>query len=218
MLTKAYIQEVLSSHSIRVRIPLYNKIEGVEGATPNNELHTACVCTLPNFITNPKAGDVVIVGFEENDVSNPVILGYLSTSSTNQSLVDVLCDSLTVKGDTLLDEYTTIGEVKPENIKCLKDLKENINESFKKNTKNIEDIYSKINANGVLISENSTDIEDLKGYVDTEITSLSNDINDIITTTVPALEKKLNNRIIISKEKPTLETVGEGQVYLWVQN
>jgi hypothetical protein len=130
MLTKAYIQEVINPHSIKVRMPLYNKLEGVDGATPNNKLHTACVCTLPNFITNPRKGDIVIVGFEDNDISHPVVLGYLSVNSTVASTMDILCDNLTAKGDIVLGEYTTIGEVTPENIKCLKGVNENIKDTL----------------------------------------------------------------------------------------
>lgn len=221
MLTKAYIQEVLSPHNIRVRIPLYNKIENVEGSTPNNELHTACVCTLPNFITDPKAGDVVIVGFEENDVSHPVILGYLSTSSTKESMVDIVCDNLIVQGDTTLDEYTTIGKVKPENIKCLKDLQLNIKDTFNKHSQNITDIYSKIETVQGYVDANTGTILELQKNLNNTSADLRSKITDV-KNSVEAVGTKLtqymDTHIKISPNKPTLNSVAEGQIYLWIQD
>lgn len=47
MVTKAIIQEVIGPHSVRVRIPLYNKIEYVNGSTPTSELPRASICLTP---------------------------------------------------------------------------------------------------------------------------------------------------------------------------
>ena len=74
MITQAYVQDVINRHSVRVRIPLYNKAEGVNGSTPNSELGVAPICTLPNIINDPHPGDVVFIAFEEDDLSKPVVL------------------------------------------------------------------------------------------------------------------------------------------------
>ena len=144
MLTKAYISEVISSHTIRVRVPLYNKIEGVNGATPKNELAIACVCSLPNFVTAPQVGDIVIVGFEEDDISKPVILGYLSRNAAQSSITDIRCNKLVALDDVILDAHTTIGDIKPENIECLKNLRDNIKQTFDTTKTTIDNINSNI--------------------------------------------------------------------------
>ena len=188
MLTKAYIQDVLSPHSIRVRIPLYNKISGVEGATPNNELGVACVCSLPNFITNACVGDVVIVGFEEDSISKPVVLGYLSTNTEKGALVDITCNQITAKGDVVLDEHTTIGEVEPENIKCLKNLKDNINSTFKLTAKSIEEINERIVQLDTDIVSNAKSIV----VTDTNVSTLQNDVQTLYNT-VSALQDRCDS-------------------------
>lgn len=199
MLTKAYIQEVINPHSIRVRIPLYNKIADVEGSTPNKELGVACVCTLPNFITSANVGDIVIVGFEENTISKPVILGYLSTNSEKESLTDIICDQLTAKGDVVLDEHTTIGDVKPESIKCLKDLKDNIKDTFTATSKDIADIniaISKLENNVLTNTSNIYTIQsDSLVGIHSSISNLSSRV-DTLETDYKSLLKKFDDYLM----------------------
>lgn len=130
MITKGYIQDVLSRHSVRVRIPLYNKIENVNGATPNKELSIAPICTVANIINDPHIGDIVFLAFEEDDISKPVVIGYLSLSNMGESLTDIKCDNFEAQGDTTLSKYTKIGEIDYENIFQLKGLTQNILEKF----------------------------------------------------------------------------------------
>ena len=226
MLTKAYIQEVINPHSIRVRIPLYNKIADVEGSTPNKELGVACVCTLPNFITSANVGDVVIVGFEENIISKPVVLGYLSTANEKESLTDIVCDQLTAKGDVVLDEHTTIGNVKPESIKCLKDLKNNIKDTFEATSKDIAAINTTISEieNNVLTNTSNiytiqsdslvgihNSISNISSRVDqleTDYTNLLNKFNDYLLRQSPILGNLAYGE---DTNKPTNPV--EGQVY-----
>lgn len=196
MLTKAYIQDILSPHAVQIRIPLYNKIEGVEGATPNSELAIACVCTLPNFITNVQAGDIVIVGFEEDNISKPVILGYLSTSNVLTALTDVTCNQLITKGDTTLDEHTTIGEVKPESIKCLKNLKDNVSATFEATSKELQLIHEDISDLADEILENATSIGKIR---DTDLTDIRGTIGSVIDR-VKTLEDNYDALLLTLKE------------------
>jgi hypothetical protein len=223
MLTKAYIQEVISPHSIRVRIPLFNKIANVDGATPNDELSIGCVCTLPNFITDAHVGDIVIVGFEEDNISKPVVLGYLSTPNRMDTMVDVECNRLTVNGDTTLTEHTTIGDVKPESIKCLKDLKDNVNDTFKRTSLRlsgidelIQQLTDDVISNAGNINIITTDISEIYST----IVSLANRV-DSLNTNYNNLQKKFDDYLM---KYPTilgagtygenLPTTGEpGQVY-----
>ena len=145
MLTKGFIQEIIDPHTIKVRIPIYNKIEGVNGSTPNDELNVAAMCCIPNIVVDAHIGDVVIVGFEDNTVSKPVILGHLSTSTESKSLPNIKCENLTTTGDTKLGSYTSIGNVTPQNIKCLENQENNIRETFNILTDKISNLSEKVN-------------------------------------------------------------------------
>ena len=226
MLTKAYIQEVLSPHSVKVRIPLYHKIEGVGGSTRNDELPVGCVCTLPNFVTDINPGDIVILGFEEDNISKPVVLGHLSTNNPPRSLTDITCNKLVAKGDVVLDEHTTIGGVEPENIKCLERLSANIGDTFEIIDKEIKLLHTTAkeleegivdNANSIVKIKDTdlTDIRDLISRLSTRITTLeqnytnlSNQLNDYLLRQTPILIKPAYGS---ESERP--ENPVEGQVY-----
>ena len=190
MLTKAYISDIINSSLIKVRIPLFNKIDGVNGATPKSELSTACVCSLPNFITAPQTGDIVIVGFEEDDTSKPVVLGYLSKNTESNSMTDIKCNKLVAIDDVELNEHTTIGDILPENIKCLKNLKHNINTTFQETNKSIDNINKKIETINTNISDNTTSIEANEESIKTLNTNVSNLIGK-----VEKLEKDYKNML-----------------------
>lgn len=144
MVTKAYIQDVISRHSVRVRIPLYHKLEEVNGSTPNSELSIAPICTLPNVITDPHPGDIVFVSFEENDLSKPVIMGYLSKDNMGEALSSIKCEDLDAQGDVILSKYTTIGEIGYDTIFHLKGLKQNIVEKLDEVDANIDEVNEEI--------------------------------------------------------------------------
>jgi hypothetical protein len=210
MITKAFIQEVVDPHHIRIRIPLYNKIENVNGSTPNSELGIAAVCTLPNFITDARPGSVVIVGFEEDSISKPIILGYLSTNGTNASEVNIKCNDLTATGEILLTDRTTIGEVIPENILCLKNLKTNVNLKFQEIDKSVEGLKETDEKHTQAISTNSKSIAETNVRVDETNTKLDN--------TKKELEEAISNLIVVGDTKPTTDKVKPGQVYLWIKD
>lgn len=100
MICKAIVDEVISPFQVRVRIPIYHKIESSPYATPRSNLPIASVCVLPGAEVAFKRGDVVFVGFELDELDNPIILGVLSrenvpSSSNIKALslkVDVNCD------------------------------------------------------------------------------------------------------------------------------
>ena len=73
MLQKAIIEKKLDKYSMKVRIPVYNKVKSDPTATPTNEFYTATIQTLPGCSPNYQEGDVVIVDFENDDVSFPII-------------------------------------------------------------------------------------------------------------------------------------------------
>ena len=134
MITKAQIVKIISNKEVVVRIPIYNKMEGVAGATPNSELCHAFICYPSGVIPNYEIEDVVFVSFEDNYLDKPVVLGKLKKSTTKKesnSKPNVNCVDLSADGNTKLSKETTIGEIKYTNIECLKNLSGNIKETFK---------------------------------------------------------------------------------------
>ena len=89
MLTKAYVEAVYSPHKALVRMPLFNKIRDVNGATPKSELPTATICIVPGSEYDIEVGDIVFLGFEEDDLSKPVILGVLSRYDEKKSKINL---------------------------------------------------------------------------------------------------------------------------------
>jgi hypothetical protein len=172
MLTKAYISEVISPYSVKIRMPLYNKISGVNGATPKNELPMACVCTLPNYAVSPVVGDIVIVGFEEDDISKPVILGFLSRYKESESSVNISCEDFKATGDINLSSQTSIGDVKSDNIKCLLNLKSNIKDTFEELKLDVSAVSDRLDASiqsagqvGISVESQALQIESLNNQV-----------------------------------------------------
>lgn len=121
MLQKAIIEKKLDKYSMKVRIPVYNKVKSDPTATPTNELYTATIQTLPGCSPNYQEGDVVIVDFENDDLSFPIIIGLLYREHMPQGSTDITADSLVVNVNTNLSENTLIGEVTPDSLKKLND-------------------------------------------------------------------------------------------------
>lgn len=135
MLQKAIIEKKIDKYSMKVRIPVYNKVKSDPTATPTNELYTATIQTLPGCSPNYQEGDVVIVDFENDDLSFPIISGLLYREHMPQGSTDITADSLVVNVNTNLSENTLIGEVTPDSLKKL-------NDKYSNNVKAISIQYS----------------------------------------------------------------------------
>ena len=82
MLTKAIIQSIDYTKNIcRVRIPLF------ENASRNVKMieADAQINIVPGIYNSYKTGDIVFIGFEENKMELPVILGKLFVSSVAEA-------------------------------------------------------------------------------------------------------------------------------------
>ena len=121
MIQKAIIEQKIDKYSMKVRIPVYNKIKSDPTATPLDELYTASIQTLPGCSPNYQEGDIVLVDFENDNISLPVIVGLLYRENMPKGSTDVTADSLTVNVNSNLSENTLIGSVTPESIKKLSD-------------------------------------------------------------------------------------------------
>lgn len=133
MITRAYITEVITSKKVRVRIPIYDRVEKAGLSVSNDDLSIATICTPPNMVYNPQVGDVVFVGFEDNDMGKPVVVGYLLSASqrsdletTETSAPEVDALFLSVSKNATLPYNTNIGSVTPEDIKALENTSGNL--------------------------------------------------------------------------------------------
>lgn len=78
MLTRAYVEEVdYINAKLRVRIPTLNGIKDSTASTPSHQLEWASMLYIPGVDIEYKVGDVVVVSFEDNDLSSPIVLGFL---------------------------------------------------------------------------------------------------------------------------------------------
>lgn len=91
-----------------VRIPIFNGIESSPNGTSSAELSRAIEIATPGISETLNTGDAVFVGFEDNDMSKPVILGHLI--GDNQ-FVNFVGSSLKIETSAMLPTSTTIGNI-----------------------------------------------------------------------------------------------------------
>ena len=107
MLTKAIIQSIDYTKNIcRVRIPLF------ENASRNVNMVEADAqfSIVPGIYNSYKTGDVVFIGFEENKMESPVILGklFVSTSAEADSYRGNVSGNSLAITDTASLPYSTL--------------------------------------------------------------------------------------------------------------
>lgn len=111
MIQKAYIEKQIDGFSYKVRIPRYNKSSAAPSKTPTEQLYTAYVCQQPNVNPYYSNGDVVFVCFENDDTSQPIIIGKLFNSEESQSHSEISSENIlestspitTIDATTLID-------------------------------------------------------------------------------------------------------------------
>lgn len=88
MIQKAIIESVLDDYTVKIRIPKYDKtyLDGMS----YKDLSTGIICSMPGTNVIYSKGDVVLVGFENDEIGKPVILGLLYTEQNTESSVQVL--------------------------------------------------------------------------------------------------------------------------------
>jgi len=130
MITKAIIEQIINQYEVRVRIPVYNKSADAVNCTPTDQLYIASTCIPAGQSYNYNVGDVVYVGFEDNDVSKPVILGFLYNSNDLSSTSDYQIRNLYVDSEAVLPKYTNIGSITGSEINTLSGQTRNISGQF----------------------------------------------------------------------------------------
>ena len=126
MIARGIISEMIDEFHARVRIPKYNKGEGAIGATPDSELYIATISCDAGVRPALRNGDVVILGFENSDNTNPMIIGVLFNEKSKSTKSEIDCLRLDVSSSASLPEETSIGDIDPSTIKYLSGLTSNI--------------------------------------------------------------------------------------------
>lgn len=108
MITLGYVEKVnlSASTTIQVRLPLFEKAGISEKA-----LFDASVCQEPGSLNGYVEGDCVVVGFMDNTMEKPLILGKLFTGGEESATNFSHANSLVVTESAKLPGNTTIGGV-----------------------------------------------------------------------------------------------------------
>ena len=130
MILKGIIEKIIDPYSVRVRIPFLHRTSNSSNILHVDELPEAQISILPNCRPSLQLGDVVIVGFENNDQTKPVIIGVLYSENMSKTSCSCLFDSLTVTADSHLSFNTSIGEVLPLELSYLKGAKDNLQQQI----------------------------------------------------------------------------------------
>jgi len=106
--------EVKIDNKYLVEIPIFNSA-GVEKNSLTSSLMEASLCYTPGNLNGYRENDVVFVGFEDNNLARPIILGKLylgEEECTNYAKAN----ALEVNGVAKLPLDTQIGEITGENL------------------------------------------------------------------------------------------------------
>lgn len=119
MITRAIINKIdYESNKIRVRIPIYDGAQNSQGSTSDDDLSWASIMCLPGLTINYEVGDIVIVGFEDDDIGKPIILGYLrlANGESDKAKIFANLDSLVVNDSLSTSTNVKFGKLTYEQI------------------------------------------------------------------------------------------------------
>lgn len=157
MITRAIIESINSKGAL-VRIPKINKSNVAVGSNNTSELDYAQICTLPGISPRYQPGDAVFIGFEDDDIGNPVVIGKLNNSNSS-SVSDIDIHNLKVSIDANLPESLSIGKVKSNELSNLSGLESNIQREF-------VHLKSELNEKTQLIKSLEASIKELTKRID----------------------------------------------------
>ena len=106
MIQKGIIESIISAYEYKVRIPRYDKLITTPGGVSTEDLSSAIVCSVPGTKISFAEGDIVLVGFENDELSKPVILGTLYKEDSGQAdqFISPIVQSALLKYEADLDE------------------------------------------------------------------------------------------------------------------
>lgn len=145
MITKGIIEEITTPYFVKVRLPIFDRLQDSKNSTPTNNLNNAIICSLPNSNNQLSIGDIVLVGFEDNDTSKPIVLGHLYKESLSNTKIDLDLRKLSTNSTTRLFEQTYIGKVTPEEIQTLIGAEDNLQQQINILKDELKQLRSKLN-------------------------------------------------------------------------
>lgn len=89
MIQKGIIAQVIDKYNYKVRIPKYDKIASATYSTKTEDLASGIVCTIPGIDISYSVNDVVLVSFENDEISKPIILGLLYRDHSSDSDISI---------------------------------------------------------------------------------------------------------------------------------
>ena len=119
MITRAIINKIdYESNKIRVRIPIYDGAQNSKGSTSDDDLSWASVLCIPGLTIDYEIGDIVIVGFEDDDIGKPIILGYLRLANgiSDEARISVNLNNLIVNDKLSTSTNVKFGKLTYEQI------------------------------------------------------------------------------------------------------
>ena len=115
MITLGYINNKLEvgQNLIEVRLPIFEQPGVLLSSASKSSIFKANICCSPGTVNVYNVGDCVVVGFLDNRMDNPIILGKLYTASTPDEYPTNTTNSATlvVTDKAVLPMNTTIGTV-----------------------------------------------------------------------------------------------------------
>ena len=135
MITKAFVEDIIDGYSVKVRIPLLDRIATAVGATDTDHLNVSAFTTIPGLTPILSRGDVVVISIDPSDDA-PIIIGCLFCQKNQDRYknehpsLQGTFSSINVTDNVKLSANTTIGEVTPDEIHCLSGLDGNVQEQL----------------------------------------------------------------------------------------
>ena len=135
MVTRGIVEAVLNEYSYKVRIPIFDRIEADAEHTDYNSLSTA-VASIPKGLNNSiKVGDVIFLTFENNNLTEPIIIGQLYREAiTNDVTAAFSGRYLEITDEAKLPSNTTIGTLSYDKLFMLSNVKYDIQRQIDKLT------------------------------------------------------------------------------------
>lgn len=113
MITRGIVKAVdYSTQQLQVRIPILdgNDFNGVK----DKDLSWASILAIPGIEVNYQKGDIVIVGFEDNNKGKPIVLGYLKSAlSKNKNIIypEIQTSKMQAFEEAKFPKNTRIGNI-----------------------------------------------------------------------------------------------------------